>query len=228
MVIDLDRCTGCQACAVACHAENNVPVMGPEAAAQGRLMSWIRIERYLGDVPGGDLDVRLLPMLCQQCGSAPCETVCPVYATYHTAEGLNAQVYNRCVGARYCANNCPYKARTFNWREPEFPPPLQLQLNPAVTVRSRGVMEKCTFCVQRIKAAEARARAERRPLGDGEVEPACAQTCPARAITFGDGADPGAPVSRLAGGPRAFAVLEDLGTRPAITYLAPVREGRRG
>jgi molybdopterin-containing oxidoreductase family iron-sulfur binding subunit len=224
MVIDLDRCTGCQACAVACQAENNVPVMGPEAAAEGRSMAWIRVERYLGDAPGGELDVRLLPMLCQQCASAPCEPVCPVYATYHTADGLSAQVYNRCIGARYCSNNCPYKARTFNWREPRFPAPLEQQLNPDVTVRSRGVMEKCTFCVQRIRAAEERARAARRPLADGEVVPACGETCPARAIAFGDAADPGSRVSLLARSPRAFAVLEDLGTRPAVTYLAPVRE----
>jgi molybdopterin-containing oxidoreductase family iron-sulfur binding subunit len=227
MVIDLDRCTGCQACAVACQAENNVPTMGPEAAAAGRSMGWIRIERYLGDAPGGALDVRLLPMLCQHCASAPCEPVCPVYATYHTADGLSAQVYNRCIGARYCSNNCPYKARTFNWREPSFPAPLEQQLNPEVTVRSRGVMEKCTFCVQRIRAAEDRARTERRPLADGEVVPACAETCPARAIVFGDGADPASRVSGLARGPRAFAVLEELGTRPAVTYLAPVREGGR-
>jgi molybdopterin-containing oxidoreductase family iron-sulfur binding subunit len=228
MVVDLDRCTGCQACAVACQAENNVPVMGPAAAAEGRSMAWIRIERYLGDAPGSELDVRLLPMLCQQCASAPCETVCPVYATTHTPDGLSAQIYNRCVGARYCSNNCPYKARTFNWQEPRFPPPLEQQLNPEVTVRSRGVMEKCTFCVQRIRAAEERARAEKRPLADGEVVPACAQTCPARAIAFGDGADPASRVSQLARAPRAFAVLEDLGTRPAVTYLAPVRERGRG
>ena len=224
MVIDLDRCTGCQACAVACQAENNVPVMGPEAAYQGRTMGWIRIERYLGEEPGAELDVRLLPMLCQQCTNAPCEPVCPVYATYHTAEGLNAQIYNRCIGTRYCSNNCPYKARTFNWREPSFARPLDLQLNPDVTVRSRGVMEKCTFCVQRIGAAEERARGERRALADGEVPPACAQTCPAQAIAFGDAEDPGARVSRLARDPRAFAVLGELGTRPAVTYLARVRE----
>jgi molybdopterin-containing oxidoreductase family iron-sulfur binding subunit len=224
MAIDLDRCTGCQACAVACHAENNVPVMGPEAAAAGRYMGWIRIERYLGDAPGAALDVRLLPMLCQQCTSAPCEPVCPVYATYHTREGLNAQVYNRCIGTRYCSNNCPYKVRTFNWRDARFERPLELQLNPEVTVRSRGVMEKCTFCIQRIRHAEERAKAEGRAVADGEIVPACAQTCPARAIVFGDALDPGSGVSRLARDPRGFAVLEDLGTRPAITYLAPVRD----
>jgi molybdopterin-containing oxidoreductase family iron-sulfur binding subunit len=224
MAIDLDRCTGCQACVVACYAENNVPVMGAEAAHQGRTMAWIRIERYLGEEPGAALDVRLLPMLCQQCAQAPCEPVCPVYATYHTSEGLNAQVYNRCIGTRYCSNNCPYKVRTFNWRDARFARPLDMQLNPDVTVRSRGVMEKCTFCVQRIHQAEERSRAEGRPIADGEVVPACAQTCPAQAIAFGDAKDPGSRVSRLARDPRGFAVLEDLGTRPAVTYLAPVRE----
>jgi molybdopterin-containing oxidoreductase family iron-sulfur binding subunit len=224
MVIDLDRCTGCQACSVACSAENNVPVMGAQAALEGRSMAWIRIERYLGETPGGALDVRLLPMLCQQCGRAPCEPVCPTYATYHTAEGLNAQVYNRCVGTRYCSNNCPYKVRTFNWRDVRFERPLELQLNPDVAVRSRGVMEKCTFCVQRIRAGEAAARREGRPLSDGEIVPACAQTCPAQAIVFGDAQDPGSRVSRLAADPRGFAVLEALGTRPAVTYLAAIRE----
>ncbi len=224
MTIDLDRCTGCEACVVACFAENNVPVMGPEAAAQGRYMGWIRIERYLGDEPGGALDVRLLPMLCQQCTNAPCEPVCPVYATYHTPEGLNAQVYNRCVGTRYCSNNCPYKVRTFNWRDARFERPLDMQLNPDVTVRSRGVMEKCTFCIQRIRYAEGRAREEGRKVADGEVVPACAQTCPAQAIVFGDANDPASRVSRVAREPRAFQALEGLGTRPAITYLARVQK----
>jgi molybdopterin-containing oxidoreductase family iron-sulfur binding subunit len=220
MAIDLDRCTGCEACVVACFAENNVPVMGPEAAERGRYMGWLRIERYLGDEPGGELDVRLLPLMCQQCGSAPCEPVCPTYATYHTPDGLNAQVYNRCVGTRYCSNNCPYKVRTFNWRDARFERPLDLQLNPDVTVRSRGVMEKCTFCVQRIRFAEGEARTAGRALRDGDVVPACAQTCPAQAITFGDANDPASRVSALARGPRAFRALEELGTEPAVTYLA--------
>jgi molybdopterin-containing oxidoreductase family iron-sulfur binding subunit len=224
MAIDLDRCTGCQACVVACFAENNVPVMGLEAAAKGRYMGWIRMERYLGDEPGGELEVNLLPMLCQQCTNAPCEPVCPVYATYHTAEGLNAQVYNRCVGTRYCSNNCPYKVRTFNWRDAQFPKPLQMQLNPDVTVRSKGVMEKCTFCVQRIRYAENQARDEGRPVRDGEIVPACAQTCPSQAIAFGDLHDPGSRVSRLAAEKRGFGALEELNTRPAITYLARARE----
>jgi molybdopterin-containing oxidoreductase family iron-sulfur binding subunit len=225
MGIDLDRCTGCEACVVACFAENNVPVMGAEAAVMGRYMGWLRIERYLGDEPGGDLDVQLLPMLCQQCTNAPCETVCPVYATYHTAEGLNAQVYNRCVGTRYCSNNCPYKVRTFNWRDAQFQTPLQMQLNPDVTVRSRGVMEKCTFCHQRIRAAENQARDEGRPLVDGEILPACAQTCPTQAITFGDAKDTQSRVSRMARAARGFRALEEVNTQPAITYLARVKDG---
>jgi molybdopterin-containing oxidoreductase family iron-sulfur binding subunit len=224
MAIDLDRCTGCSACVVACFAENNVPVMGPEAAAEGRYMGWLRVERYLGDAPGGALDPRFILMLCQQCTNAPCEPVCPVYATYHTAEGLNAQVYNRCVGTRYCNNNCPYKVRVFNWRDPKFPEPLNLQLNPDVSVRSRGVMEKCTFCVQRIRFAEDRARVEGRRVADGEIVPACAQTCPARAITFGDLNDASSRASRLSRDPRGFRALEEVNTEPAITYLARVRE----
>ena len=224
MAIDLDRCTGCQACVVACFAENNVPVMGPEAASEGRYMGWLRVERYLGDEPGGALDVRLLLMLCQHCTYAPCEPVCPVYATYHTPEGLNAQIYNRCVGTRYCSNNCPYKVRTFNWRDAQFARPLDMQLNPDVTVRSRGIMEKCTFCVQRIRSAELKARDEERPIADGEVVPACAQTCPSRAIVFGDANDPSSRVTALARDRRAFRALEELGTSPAITYLARVRE----
>ena len=223
LAIDLDRCTGCEACVVACFAENNVPVMGPEAADLGRYMGWLRIERYLGEEPGGELDVRLLPMMCQQCSSAPCEPVCPVYATYHTAEGLSAQVYNRCVGTRYCSNNCPYKVRTFNWRDVRFERPLDMQLNPDVTVRARGVMEKCTFCVQRIRYGEGQARAEGRPVVDGEIVPACAQTCAAEAIVFGDANDPASRVARLATGPRGFRALEELGTGPAVTYLARVR-----
>jgi Fe-S-cluster-containing dehydrogenase component len=223
MAIDLDRCTGCEACVVACFAENNVPVMGPEAAVMGRYMGWLRIERYLGDEPEGDLDVQLLPMLCQQCTNAPCETVCPVYATFHTAEGLNAQVYNRCVGTRYCSNNCPYKVRTFNWRDAQFPAPLQMQLNPDVTVRSRGVMEKCTFCVQRIRFGENQARDEGRLIADGEITPACAQTCPARAIVFGDAKDPTSRVSQLARELRGFRALEEVNTQPAVTYLARVK-----
>jgi Fe-S-cluster-containing dehydrogenase component len=223
MAVDLDRCTGCNACVVACYAENNVPVMGREAAVMGRQMAWIRIERYLGP-ERGKLRPDLMPMMCQQCTNAPCEPVCPVYATYHTPEGLNAQVYNRCVGTRYCSNNCPYKVRTFNWRDTKFVRPLDWQLNPDVTVRSKGVMEKCTFCVQRIRAAEHTAKREGRPVADGEITPACAQTCPAQAIVFGDLRDPASRAARLSEGPRGFGALEEINTRPAVTYLARVRE----
>jgi len=219
MVIDLDRCTGCQACVVACHAENNVPVVGEEEVSMGRAMHWIRIERYWeGEYP--NLRARFLPVLCQQCEQAPCEPVCPVFATYHNEqEHLNVQVYNRCIGTRYCANNCPYIARVFNWFAPYFPEPANEQLNPDVTVRSRGIMEKCTFCIQRIRRVEEAARAEGRPLADGEVQPACAQTCPTEAIVFGDLNDPNSRVAQLAGSRRGFRLLEELGTEPSVIYL---------
>jgi molybdopterin-containing oxidoreductase family iron-sulfur binding subunit len=224
MAIDLDACTGCNACVAACYAENNVPVMGPEAVRRGRTMSWLRIERFVErrDPAATAVDVRFVPMLCQHCDHAPCETVCPVYATYHTDEGLNAQVYNRCVGTRYCSNNCPYKVRRFNWFQSEFPDPLHLQLNPDVTVRSQGVMEKCTFCVQRIHEGKDRAKDEKRPVRDGEVVPACAQTCPGQAIVFGDLNDPSSRVSQLAGSPRAYRIFDGLNTRPAVTYLKKI------
>ena len=186
-------------------------------------MSWLRIERFVED-DGSPTDNRFIPMLCQHCDHAPCESVCPTYATYHTDEGLNAQVYNRCVGTRYCANNCPYKVRRFNWFNPEVPPPLTQQLNPDVTPRVAGVMEKCTFCVQRIREGQDLAKDEDRPVKDGDVTPACAQTCPAEAIVFGDLNDPTSRVSQLAGDTRAYHVLGSLNTRPAVTYLRKVRE----
>jgi Fe-S-cluster-containing dehydrogenase component len=218
MVIDLDRCTGCEACVVACHAENNIASVSPEEAARGRTMHWIHVERYWeGEYP--NVRARFRPVLCQQCGAAPCEPVCPTYASYHTAEGLNAQVYNRCIGTRYCANACPYTVRVFNWFSPEWDKPLHLQLNPDVSVREAGVMEKCTFCTQRITAAEIHARAENRELKDGDVTPACVQSCPPRAMVFGDLNDPTSEVSRLARLARGTKLLEELGTLPAITYL---------
>jgi len=219
MVIDLDRCTGCQACVVACHAENNVSTVGEEEVTRGRAMHWIRIERYWeGEYP--DLRARFLPVLCQQCENAPCEPVCPVFATYHNEqEHLNIQVYNRCIGTRYCANNCPYIARAFNWFAPYFPEPLNEQLNPDVTVRWRGIMEKCTFCVQRIRRVEEDAAAGGQPIRDGEVQPACVQTCPTEALVFGDLHDPESRVAQLARSRRAFRLLEELGTEPSVIYL---------
>ncbi|HMO01903.1 MAG TPA: molybdopterin-dependent oxidoreductase [Oligoflexia bacterium] len=223
MVVDLASCTGCSACVVACYAENNIPVVGPERCAEGREMSWLRIERYY-EGAGEELEVRFLPMMCQHCGNAPCEPVCPVYATYHNEEGLNAMIYNRCVGTRYCSNNCSYKVRRFNWFEIELPEPLNMQYNPDVTRRSAGVMEKCTFCVQRIIEAKDNAKDEGRLVRDGEIKPACAQSCPTQAITFGNLNDPESKVAKLAKDKRAYKVLDHhLNTQPAITYLEGIR-----
>ncbi|NLE77091.1 MAG: 4Fe-4S dicluster domain-containing protein [Chloroflexi bacterium] len=219
MVIDLDLCTGCQACVVACHAENNVPAVGVEQVLMGRAMHWIRIERHWsGETP--HLHARFLPLLCQHCQKAPCEPVCPFYATVHSQEdGVNIQVYNRCVGTRYCAVNCPYNVRSFNWFNPPFPDPLHQQLNPDVTVRTRGIMEKCSFCLQRIHRARQEARAKGVPLADGDVTPACVQTCPTDALVFGDLNDPDSRVSKLERSNRAFVLLEEMGTQPSIAYL---------
>ncbi len=231
MAIDLDACTGCSACVVACSAENNVPSVGPELIQRGREMLWIRIDRFEESLAPGRSDVRFVPMMCQHCGDAPCETVCPVYATYHNPEGLNAQVYNRCVGTRYCSNNCPYKVRSFNFFDyaaPEkvtfaFPEPLNWQLNPDVTVRNKGVMEKCTMCVQRILEAKGIAKDEGRKLRDGEFQTACAQSCPTQAIVFGDLADPESAVHVASHGERRYWALNELNTKPGVTYLKRVR-----
>ncbi|MCI0432463.1 MAG: 4Fe-4S dicluster domain-containing protein [Gemmatimonadetes bacterium] len=224
MSIDLERCTGCSACITACYAENNIGIVGPELVSNGRILHWIRIERYF-EGEGEDLHTAFLPMMCQQCGNAPCEPVCPVYASYHTPDGLNAQVYNRCVGTRYCANNCPYKVRVYNWFSWEWPEPLNWQLNPDVTVREKGVMEKCTFCVQRIREAENNARLADRRVTDGEITPACAQTCPGDAIVFGNLKDPNSRVARLASSGRGYRVLEHLNTQSAVVYLRKVVAG---
>jgi molybdopterin-containing oxidoreductase family iron-sulfur binding subunit len=218
MIVDLDRCTGCEACVVACHAENNIPTVGPEQAARSRAMHWMRVERYYeGEFP--DVRVRFRPVFCQHCDAAPCEPVCPTFASYQTPDGLNAQVYNRCIGTRYCANACPYNVRFFNFFNPVWEKPLHLQLNPDVSVRSVGVMEKCTFCVQRIKAAEGEAKAQGRDLKDGDVTPACAQSCPSSALVFGDLNDRESRASRLARSNRASRLLDDLGTKPKVIYL---------
>ncbi len=221
MAIDLDRCIGCSACMTACYAENNIAVVGPEQAVNGRALQWIRIERYW-EIEGDEVQTQFLPMMCQQCGNAPCEPVCPVYASYHTPDGLNAQIYNRCVGTRYCANNCPYKVRTLNYFNYEWPEPLNWQLNPDVSVREKGIMEKCTFCVQRIREKQSNARVQGRAVRDGEITPACAQTCPGDAIVFGNMRDPDARVTRIANAGRGYRVLEELNTQSAVVYLKRV------
>lgn len=230
MAIDLDKCTGCSACVTACQAENNVPWVGENQIIMGREMHWMRIERYYEHVDAAEashLDVRFLPMLCQHCGNAPCEPVCPVFATYHTPEGVNAQIYNRCVGTRYCANNCPYKVRVFNWyryTDENVPEPMNWQWNPDVTVRTEGVMEKCSFCMQRIRDVENRAALEDgRDIRDGEIVPACQQGCSAEAIVFGNIRDPESRVSHVLANERTYRVLDELlNTQPAVNYLKKV------
>jgi molybdopterin-containing oxidoreductase family iron-sulfur binding subunit len=224
MAIDLNSCNGCQACVVACSSENNVAIVGKEQIARGREMMWIRLERYYEE-HDGKVEVRHIPVMCQQCGAAPCESVCPVYATYHNPEGLNAMIYNRCVGTRYCSNNCPYKVRAFNWYEYKFPAPLHWQLNPDVTVRQKGVMEKCTFCIQRIRIAKDTARDEQRAVADGEVRTACQQTCPSQAILFGDLKDPASAIRKRIESDRGYKMLGDLNTYPSVTYLKKVTRG---
>ena len=251
MAIDLDACTGCNACAIACFAENNLPVVGREKFLHGQTMHWMRIERYWeeDDREYPDQGLQFLPMMCQQCEAAPCETVCPVGATNHTQDGLNSQIYNRCIGSRYCSANCPFKVRYFNWydyptTEDVWPAEMNQQLNPDVTVRGKGVMEKCTFCVQRLRAAEVTAKGEGRIVREGEVQTACQQACPPGAISFGNLVDPesrvhkqwkaqqveldkaGQTKDQQEGGTdlRGYLVLEELRAYPSVMYLERVRE----
>jgi len=251
IAIDLNKCIGCNACSIACYAENNLAVVGKERFDKGQQMHWLRVERYWDEpnLAAGQSEMHptrgasFLPMMCQQCNAATCEPVCPVAATYHTPDGLNAQVYNRCIGSRYCSNNCPYRLRYFNFYshyETSWPAPLNMQLNPDITVRDKGVMEKCTFCMQRIRTAKDTARREQRKVVDGEFTTACAQSCPTSAITFGDLLNKEAKVTKLweehqvklsktkqeKENPekRGYRIFEELNTDPCVMYLERVRE----
>jgi molybdopterin-containing oxidoreductase family iron-sulfur binding subunit len=238
MAIDLNACTGCGSCIVSCNAENNIAMVGRQEVVNRREMHWMRIDRYFKGSPDavdGSLQVMHQPMLCQHCDNAPCESVCPVLATVHSSDGLNQQVYNRCIGTRYCANNCPYKVRRFNWfsyyYNSDFKDvnPMQhdkvgrLVLNPDVTVRARGVMEKCSFCVQRIQESRLKAKGEGRKLNDGDVKTACQQSCPADAIVFGDLNDKESAIYKLYHNNRGYHALEDVKTLPSVLYMTKVR-----
>ncbi len=231
MVVDVDKCIGCQGCVVACQSENNIPINTEDIFNQRRAIEWIRVERYWeGEFP--DVKARFIPILCQHCNDAPCEPVCPVFATYHNNEGMNVQVYNRCIGTRFCANNCPYHVRYFNFWEPEWPETLTNQLNPDVTVRSRGIMEKCTFCIQRIRRTSREAARDGEELSDNsrELNPACVNACPTDTLVFGDMNDPNSKVSKLAKEEmdddhgRGYHLMPQYGTSPNVIYLKKVDE----
>ena len=250
MVIDLDLCTGCNACSTACYAENNLATVGEEYFGARQAMHWMRVERYFDEPNVGEAEAdtqsrgaSFLPMMCQHCNAAPCEPVCPPGATYHTPDGLNAQIYNRCIGSRYCANNCPFRVRYFNfydYQETAWPAPMEQQLNPDISVRSKGVMEKCTFCIQRIRAARDTAKNEGRDMQDGDVVTACQQTCPTSAILFGDLLDENSVVAKAwkrqqiklgvykqdRPNPelRGYRIFEELNVDPKVLYLERVRE----
>jgi Fe-S-cluster-containing dehydrogenase component len=224
MSIDLTTCVGCNACLVACGVENNIPVVGKDQVYRNREMFWIRVDTYYKGSPENP-EFNHIPVPCMHCEHAPCELVCPVAATVHDAEGLNLQVYNRCVGTRFCSNNCPYKVRRFNFLRyaPYDLPNFKPMYNPEVTVRWRGVMEKCTYCIQRISVARIRAEKENRPLHDGEVRTACQQACPANAIVFGDLNDPDSVLRKYKQSPLDYSMLGQLNTRPRTTYLAKIQ-----
>ncbi len=232
MVVDLDKCTGCQGCVVACQAENNIPSNEKSDYDEDRVIQWIRVERYWeGTFP--DVKARFIPIMCQHCDEAPCEPVCPVYATYHNSEGLNVQVYNRCIGTRFCANNCPYKVRFFNFWEAEWPDSLKNQLNPDVTVRSRGIMEKCTFCIQRIRRTKRDANVNGFEIDDGSraINPACVNACPTEALVFGDMNDPNSKISTIKEkeskkSGRGYHLMEHYGTSPNVIYLKKIEKNK--
>jgi Fe-S-cluster-containing dehydrogenase component len=223
MVIDLDKCSACRACVIACKAENNVPISSPQEAQANRVISWLSVlsvEEESGKDQVGSRRSELMPLLCLQCDHPPCVKVCPVGATYKDRDGLVAQVYYRCIGCRYCTNNCPYTVKYFNWHTPEWPEELEACMNPDVTVRVKGVVEKCTFCNHRLQEARDLARSEGRPLREGDYEPACVEVCPAKAMYFGDLDDPNSTVVELSHRPRALRLLEDLGTEPKVVFLS--------
>jgi Fe-S-cluster-containing dehydrogenase component len=224
LTVDLSTCIGCGACTLACQSENNIPIVGKTQVGKGREMNWIRVDRYFsGEADGAQ--VMHQPVMCQHCENAPCEQVCPVAATVHDKEGLNVMVYNRCIGTRYCSNNCPYKVRRFNFFNytKDTPEIVKMAMNPDVTVRSRGVMEKCTFCIQRINRGKNTAKLENREVRDGEIVTACQQACPTKAIVFGNINDPASKVSMAKRQNRNYELLAELNTKPRLSYLARIR-----